>query len=898
MASAGVDAGVAGADWAVEGAEAVAGAVWAAAGIATSKNQRGFTCVISSAGDGNFRPAPNIRPKYCELLPLIGVVNLVGLASQHFRHALRRLGRSPMFALITLLTVAIGVGANSVVFSVVNGVLLKPLPYPQPEALVAIWQTAPNLKIKDLNVSPSDYFIFREQNRSFSEIGAWDGDTVTLTGNATPERVRGLDLTDGVLPVLGIPPALGRAFTAKDTTPGSPGTVILTHAFWQRKFGGDRNAVGRSILIDGKSAEIIGVMPASFRFLDDKPELLLPLRWDRAKTTLGNFSYQAMGRLKPGVTLAQANADIARLIPVVNTAFPPPPGFSAKLFEEAHIAAALRPLHQDVVGELGKVLWVLMGSIGVVLLIACANVANLLLVRAEGRQQELAIRLAMGASTRRIAGELLFESVMLGLLGGLAGLGLAWGALRLLLSIAPAYLPRLENITIDAPVILFTLAISLAASLLFGLIPVMKYAAPNVTAALRAGGRTLSQSRERHRARNTLVVVQTALAVVLLIGSGLMIRTFQALRQVDPGFRDPASLQTLALFIPETVVKEPDRTIRTYQEIQRKLSEIPEVASAAFANSVPTNGNNSTDILYAEDHVYREGQLPPLRRFKFVAPGFFETMGIRLIAGRDYTWSDIYEQRPVTIISENMAREMWRDPRAALGKRIREGMKDPWREIVGVVGDVRHDGADQKAPTTVYWPVLMNDFWGNKPLVQRGAVFVLRTPRAGSASLNAQIRQAIWSVNSDLPLARVRTMEDVYRASMARSSFTLVMLAIAGGMALLLGIVGIYGVISYSVSQRTRELGIRIALGAPHLALRSMVVRQGVVLAAIGVGFGLAAAAGLTRLMTTLLFQISPVDPLTYAAVAVGLLAAAAVASYLPAYRASTVDPTEALRAE
>ena len=528
-----------------------------------------------------------------------------------------------------------------------------------------------------MNVSPSDYFIFREQNRSFSEIGAWDGDTVTLTGNATPERVRGLDLTEGVLPVLGIPPALGRAFTAKDTTPESPGTVILTHAFWQRKFGGDRNAVGRSILIDGKSAEIIGVMPASFRFLDDKPELLLPLRWDRAKTTLGNFSYQAMGRLKPGVTLAQANADIARLIPVVNTAFPPPPGFSAKLFEEAHIAAALRPLHQDVVGELGKVLWVLMGSIGVVLLIACANVANLLLVRAEGRQQELAIRLAMGASTRRIAGELLFESVMLGLLGGLAGLGLAWGALRLLVSIAPAYLPRLENITIDAPVILFTLAISLAASLLFGLIPVMKYAAPNVTAALRAGGRTLSQSRERHRARNTLVVVQTALAVVLLIGSGLMIRTFQALRHVDPGFRDPASLQTLALFIPETVVKEPDRTIRTYQEIQRKLSEIPEVASAAFANSVPTDGNNSTDILYAEDHVYREGQLPPLRRFKFVAPGFFETMGTRLVAGRDYTWTDIYEQRPVTIVSrEHGARNVAR-PAAALGKRIREGHEGP-----------------------------------------------------------------------------------------------------------------------------------------------------------------------------------------------------------------------------
>ena len=822
----------------------------------------------------------------------------MGLASQHFRHALRRLGRSPLFALITVLTVAIGVGANSVIFSVVNGVLLKPLPYTHPEALVAIWQTAPNLKIKDLTISPADYFIFRDQNRSFSEIGAWTGGTVTLTGKSAPEQVRNLYLTEGVLPVLGVPPALGRTFIARDTAPGSPDTVVLSYPFWQRKFGGDGSAVGQRILIDGKAAEIIGVMPSSFRFLDDKAELLLPLRWDRAKTTLGNFSYRSVGRLKPGVTLAQANADIARLIPVVNTAFPPPPGFSAKLFEEAHIAAALRPLKEDVVGELGKVLWVLMGSIAVVLLIACANVANLLLVRAEGRQQELAIRLAMGASTRRIAMEMLFESVVLGLLGGAAGLGLAWGALRLLVSIAPAYLPRLDNITIDTPVVLFTLAISLAAGLLFGLIPVLKYAAPNVTNALRAGGRTLSQSRERHRARNTLVVVQTALAVVLLIGSGLMIRTFQALRQVDPGFRDPASLQTLALYIPEAAVKEGDRTIRTFQEIRRKLAEIPGVTSAAFANSIPTGGNDSTDILYAEDHVYREGQLPPLRRFKFVAPGFFETMGIRLIAGRDYTWTDLYDQRQVAIISENMAREMWRNPDAALGKRIREGMKDPWREIVGVVADVRHDGADEKAPTTVYWPSLMNDFWGNKPFVARGAVFVLRSSRAGSESLNAQIRQAVWSINGDLPLAKVRTMEEVYRGSMARSSFTLVMLAIAGGMALLLGIVGIYGVISYSVSQRTRELGIRIALGAPHRSLRTMVVRQGVVLAAIGVGFGLATAAALTRLMTALLFNVSTVDPLTYAAVAAGLLAAAALASYLPAYRASTVDPTEALRAE
>src|SRR5450432_2017336 len=333
------------------------------------------------------------------------------------------------------------------------------------------------------------------------------------------------------------------------------------------------------------------------------------------------------------------------------------------------------------------------------------------------------------------------------------------------------------------------------------------------------------------------------------------------------------------------------------REIERKLSSIPGVSSVAMANSVPTDGNSSTDLLYAEDRTYREGQLPPLRRFKFVAPGFFQAMGTRLVAGRDFSWTEINDRRPVAIVSENMAREMWHDPRAALGKRIRERMNDPWREIVGVTEDVRHDGPDQKSPTTVYWPVLMKNFWGSEIQVQRGVAYAIRSSRAGSESFLKEVREAVWSVNRELPLARIRTMEEVYRGSMARSSFTLVMLAIAGGMALLLGVVGIYGVISYSVSQRTRELGIRIALGAPLGGLRAMVVRHGLFLTAIGVALGLASAAALTRLMASLLFEISPVDPLTYAAVSAGLLAAAA-ASYVPAHRASTVNPVEALRAD
>ena len=822
----------------------------------------------------------------------------MGSFRDQLKHVVRRLVRSPMFTAVTLLTIAIGVGANSAIFSVINGVLLKPLPYPDPERLVSVWQTAPGMGITDLNASPSDYFTFREENRTFQYFGIWTGDSVSVTGFAAPEQVPGLDVTSGTLEALGVQPTLGRWFTLKDETHGSPETVILTHGYWQRKFGGDSSVIGRRIVADGKAREIIGVMPPTFRFLDAKPDLIFPFQFDRAKIFLGNFSYQAIARLKPGVTLAQANADVGRMIPMVTTEFPPPPGFSAKLFEAAHIQPSLRPLRQDVIGDLGKVLWVLMASIGVVLLIACANVANLLLVRAEGRQQELAIRTALGADSTQIAREFLMESVFLGVLGGAAGLGLAYGALRLLIRLAPPSLPRIENITIDPTVLLFTFALSLMAGVLFGLMPVFKFATPSVMATLRAGSRTLSQSKETHRARNTLVVLQVALAAILLISSGLMIRTFQALRRVQPGFTGPRVLQTLAIFIPESQVKEPERVVRMEQEILRNVSAIQGVSSAAFANSVPTDGNNSTDVLYAENRYYAEGKLPPLRRFKFVAPGFFQTMGTRLIAGRDLAWTDIYDQRLVAMVSENMARELWRDPAAAIGKRIREGMKDPWREIVGVVADIRSDGADQKPPTTVYWPVMMKNFWGDETFIQRRAVFAIRSSRSGSESFIKEIRQAVWSVNPDVPVASIRTVEEIYRVSMARSSFTLVMLAIAGGMALLLGIVGIYGVISYSVSQRTREIGIRIALGAQGGGLKAMVVRHGVLLAAIGVTLGLMAAAALTRVLSSLLFEVSPVDPATYCAVSAGLLAAAAAASYIPAHRASAVNPIEALRAE
>ena len=814
------------------------------------------------------------------------------------KHLLRRLLRAPMFTIVTLITIGIGVGANTAIFSVINGILLKPLPYAEAERLVSVGFSCPNLNMPEMSLAPADFFNFREENRTFQGFGIWRGDSVTVTGDSTPEQLQSVNVSEGTLNALGTQPALGRLFTASDDGPDSAETILISHAYWQRRFGGDASVIGKQLRVDGKSKQIIGVLPQNFRFLETKTDVIEPFRFNRNKTTLGNFSYQGIARLKPGVTLAQANADVGRMIPMAFTKFPAPPGFSAKIFSEVKILPNVRPLKHDVVGDLGKVLWVLMGSIGVVLLIACANVANLLLVRTEGRQQELAIRAALGAGSREVAWEIMTESVLLGLLGGAVGLALAYWALQLLIKIAPAHLPRLDNISIDPLAVLFTLAISLGAGLLFGLIPVFRYAGPSVMPTLRAGSRTLSQSREAQRVRNGLVVLQTALAVVLLIGSGLMIRTFQTLRHVQTGFGDPTKLQTLRVYVPEAQVKEPDRVLAMFQEIQRKLAALPGVSAAAFANSVPTDQNNSTDILYAEDRTYREGQLPPLRRFKFIAPGFFDAMGIRLVAGREYSWADINQRRPVTMISENLAREMWHDPKAALGKRIREGMKDEWREIIGVTGDVRLDGPDQKAPTAVYWPVLMSNFWGNSVNMQRGVAFVARSERAGSESFLKEVREAVWSVNREAPLVRMRTMDEIYRGSMARSSFTLVMLAIAGGMALLLGIVGIYGVISYSVSQRTRELGIRLALGAPRTALQGMVVRNGLLLASVGVALGLVAAVGVTRFLVSLLFEISRVDPLTYIAVSTGLLAAAAAASYIPAHRAASINPVDALRAE
>jgi predicted permease len=807
----------------------------------------------------------------------------------------------PGFTAVAALTLAIGIGANTAIFSVIEGVLLKPLPYPRSEQLIAIDHAAPGVNIASAGAAPFLFFTCREEGWVFQDVGLWNTGTVSVTGLAEPEEVRTLFVTDGVLPMLGVQPMLGRVFTRADDTPGTPETVILTSGYWRTKFGGDRAAIGRTLMLDSRPREIIGVLPESFRFLDRNVSLVVPYRFDRSKVFLGQFSYRAIARLEPGATIAQASADAARLIPLSLTRFPPFPGGSVKMFEEARLTPIVRSLKDDLVGEVRTVLWVLMGTIGMVLLIACANVANLLLVRAESRQQELAIRAALGAGTGRIARELLLESVTLGLLGGFIGLGLAFGALRLLIALAPGNLPRLADAALDLPALLFTLVLSVVVGLLFGAIPVFKYAGAQVGTMLRGGGRPASASRQRHRTRNTLVVVQVALALVLLIGSGLMIRTFHVLSNVHPGFVRPEEVQIFRLSIPDSQIKEEAAVARMHQAILDKVAAVPGVSSVALASTVTMSGDGWHDPLYAEDRTYSDSQIPPIRLFKMVSPGYTRTMGASLVAGRDFIWADLYQQRAVTMVSESLARELWGQPAAAIGKRIRPYSTGVWREVVGVVTDMRDDGLNKKAPTVAYWPLLMVDFFPageNRNFVQRGVSYLVRSSRTGSEGFVSELGRAVWSINPNLPMAGVRTLQDIYDASLARTSFALVMLAIAGAMALLLGVAGIYGVISYSVSQRTREIGIRIALGAQAPTVRRMFVAHGLMLAGIGVAIGMAAAFGMMWLLSTLLFDVSPVDPLTYGLVSLTLIAATTLASYLPAVRATAVDPMHALRSE
>jgi len=811
---------------------------------------------------------------------------------QDLRYAVRVFSKQPGFAATAVLTLALGIGATTAIFSVVYGVLLKPLPFAEPDRLVSLAQIAPHGA--GTNHGPATYLTYRENQNAFEAIGAWDPTEVSITrhptaqsprggdpaGGGDPERLQGLLVSASTLPLLRVQPIAGRVFSAEDDTPGTPLHVMLTHGYWQRRFGGAPNVVGQQLVIDGRSAEVIGVLPSSFTFLRTRPAVVLPLPLDVNAPRGISFGFQALARLKPGVTLAQANADVARMISLL------PP-----MFARLELRPNVRPLSADVIRNVGQILWILLAAVGVVLLIACGNVANLFLVRAEGRHQELAMRAALGASRSRIARALLSESLVLALAGGTLGVALAQGAIGLLRLIAPAELPRVDDISIDPMVLLFTLAVSIVSGLLFGVVAVVRFGTPSAT-ALKEGGRSASDAPGRHRTRNALVVGQVALALTLLIVSGLMFRTFIALRQVDPGFTRPAEVQTFVLAIPASFIGESQQAVRAHASVAERLAQVPGVTSVGLSSSITMDGEDNGNYIAIEEFPDPEGVMVKLRRFKSVGPGYFETMGIRLVAGRAITWNEIYEQRPVIIISAPLAREYWGEPAKAIGKRVRVRSRDPWREIIGVSGDERDDGLSQPATAIVYWPML------NESYSWRTMAYAVRSSRVGAPGFLGELEQAVWSVNPNLPLATVQTLAEIQASSMTQTSFVLVMLGIAASVALLIGVVGIYGVIAYAAAQRTREIGVRMALGAQIGDVRQLFLRQGLWLTATGIALGIGVALVLTRVMSAFLFGVGPMDPMTYVAVSAALAAVALLATYLPARRAARVDPVVALRAD
>jgi putative ABC transport system permease protein len=809
------------------------------------------------------------------------------------RHALRMIRRNPGFSAAAILSLAFGIGANTAIFSVVNAVLIRPLPYPEPESLVGVFNSGviQGEKFNDMGLGPGMYAGLKEHAAAFQEFGVWSSGTATVTGVGDPEQIKAITMTQGVLPALRTQPFLGRWFSIDDDTPGTPETVILSHSYWVRRFGGDKRVLGREVVIDSLPRRVTGVMPRTFRFLDLSPDVLLPQRFARANLPLEPFSYSGIARLKAGISIDLANQDAARILNQII------PENIRPFVEQAGLKPNLRPLKRDVTGDIGTVLGVLMGALGLVFLLVCANVANLVLVRAQARTQEFAIRAALGAKWGRIARELLAESLTLGLIGGVCGMALAYGAVEILKGQNLTAIPRLAEVSIDAATLAFGLACSVAGSVLFGLIAIFKCGIPGKI--LNARGASLGL--EQLRAQNVLVVAQVALALVLLVASGLLIRSLIALRAVHPGFTRPEQIQTMRIAIPETQVPEPQRVARMQAEIIENVSHLPGVEAAGFADGLPMEADYRNGMFVAVQDKFVPGRIPPNRDVKHVSPGLFAALGTRLLAGRYFNWEDLSKRREVAIVSESMARENWGQPNRAIGKRLRPGaLGDSWLEVVGVVEDVHDDGVQQQAPPIVYFRTGVHDPErpDRPPSVRRGLTLAIRSSRADTQSFLREVAAAIHSVNPSLPLAQVRTLNDVYRRSMARTSFTLILLGIAGTMALALAIIGVYGVLAYAVGNRRREVSIRIALGAQPNQVKVLFVKRGILLACVGSVIGVIAAVVLSRWVASLLFGVTALDPVTYLASALIVSTAALVASYIPARRASSVDPMESLRAD
>jgi putative ABC transport system permease protein len=673
----------------------------------------------------------------------MSVIDFFDSVGRDLRHALRSLRRRPGFASAAVLTLALGIGATTAIFSVVYAVVIKPLPYPNAGELVRIRHTAPGLGADDMVSSTNMYLTYEQENRAFAALGLWtSNDSATLTDRGEAERVRALRVTDGTLQALGVQPMRGRWFTEAEYAAGAdgPSPAILSHGFWQRRFGGDEAALGRELSMDSPggagtvplppSSQVVGIMPPGFQFVDPtQPDIIIPVRMDPARQAHGIYSWQMLARLKPGVTLTEAQADLDRIRPIWVNAWPLFPGMTAEQFANWRLAAVVHPLKDDLVGGVSSMLWVLMGAIGAVLLIACANIANLMLVRADARRPEFAVRAALGAMPARIARELLVESLVLGAAGSLVGLALAYAGLRALVAIGPSDLPRLQEIAVYPPVLAFSVGISLAAALVFGSITALKHAL-HTDKSNTFTARGSSASRERSATRNTLVVVQVALAVVLVVSAALMIRTSQALRDVDPGFSDPATIQTARIWIPNDVSDDQTQITRIQREMLDKIAALPGVVAAGFASHIPMDAGGNNGPVTVEGQAVASGDTLPRRRWIRVSPGYFAAMGTRMIAGRDVTWNDIETGGRVALISEDFARELATEPAGAIGKRVRPGpfVDDAWREVIGVVQDVQHDGLNGTAPSSAYFPVLTENMFNVRSPERR------RSPSRSAAS--------------------------------------------------------------------------------------------------------------------------------------------------------------------
>ncbi|MCY4122937.1 MAG: ABC transporter permease [Acidobacteria bacterium] len=807
----------------------------------------------------------------------------------------RRVRAKPGFTLLSLLTLAVGVGANVAIFAIVNAVLLRPLPLPDSERLVILRHAAPGLaQLDELPVSDALHFLYADESRTLEGVAAYRDEQVSFTGPENPQRVEASNVTASFFEVLRTPPRLGRSFTAEEDRPGAAPVIVLSDGLWRSRFGAEPGVVGRLVEIGGESAEVVGVMPPGFSFSQQEIDLWRPLRLDRENVQLGAFGINGVARIADGSTLGQVRAELEAMISNLVEIFPDEG--AAPILANAGFRPLVDPAREVAVGDIEATLWILLGAVGFLLLIACANVANLFLVRSEARHGEVVIRAALGESRGRLAGSVLFESLGLGVAGGLLALPLALLAVRLLVRFGPRELPRLDEISIDAAVLLFGLAVSVVAGLLFGLLPALRAAAVAAAGHMTAGARGATVRRQRQLGRRGLVVVQVALALTLLVGSGLAVRSFQRLAAVDPGF-DPVDVLAFGLSLPERDYESPAARLNFHRQIVDRLRALPGAVDASAASTVPLSGEVSGSGHTIEGRPLADGEVPPVFMVKRVAPGYFDTLRIGLVEGRVFDRLDGERDAPVAIVSRSLARTHW-PGESALGKGIRLGGPpdeegEQWSRVVGVVDDVHEINLHEDPPEMAYYPLPGITGGEATPAVMR---YLMRG--ANAAGLSGAVREAVRGLDPTLPIAEIETLETLVGRARGTRAFVMALLAVSAGLALLLGSVGLYGVVSCMVAQRRREIAVRMAVGAQMTDVRRLVLTEAGALALLGALLGIGAAVVLTRRLQALLFETSPLDPVVFAAVSTLLIGVCLLASWLPARRAARIDPCTALRAE